>query len=433
MCPSEGLDLEVAPQCTNEDDGTCTMASSSSSSIAVDEEACTDKHGYCDLWAEKGECLINPIYMRNACKRSCWVCVDYGSDERDLMEMYVRMDLGVNQDHSNSEDVKQVIRDMEDYATGTMSDRENYTDYMREKCTNRDMSCARWAVEGLCSIQSKYMFSNCLLACRKCHIIEDIERCQRKDDDYQKNRMSVFQNGHIHAIFENILSNSDANDEKNNKATVQVIKNDPWILQWDDYLSKEECNHLIDLIENNSNNKVLSWKNQGDDHWGKSFSTMLCDTTSKCAYDKVFEKTVHKISDMLQIPIRNFEYGRFVKYKRGQSQGVHHDYIEEDSWMPSGVRCISILLFLSEVDEGGAEGFPDLDWMFIEPKAGRLVVYTSVLNNNPFRIDSRMTREALPVVKDTSGPKYGLELWVHQGDWIHQETELNCSSSQWNS
>jgi hypothetical protein len=56
------------------------------------EEECHDLHELCHGWASVGECVINPNYMRSACRRSCALCYDerYLSEfTQDKETMYV--------------------------------------------------------------------------------------------------------------------------------------------------------------------------------------------------------------------------------------------------------------------------------------------------------------------------------------------------------
>ena len=53
-------------------------------------EVCEDLHEMCPSWSEKGECMINPIFMQSACRKSCYLCVDIiearrDGDDEDLM------------------------------------------------------------------------------------------------------------------------------------------------------------------------------------------------------------------------------------------------------------------------------------------------------------------------------------------------------------
>lgn len=50
----------------------CTAESCSSAVV----EDCHDLHELCHGWAAAGECVINPNYMRSACRRSCALCYD---------------------------------------------------------------------------------------------------------------------------------------------------------------------------------------------------------------------------------------------------------------------------------------------------------------------------------------------------------------------
>ena len=42
-------------------------------------KACADRDENCDMWAQNGECEINPTYMSDFCKMSCGLCG--GADE----------------------------------------------------------------------------------------------------------------------------------------------------------------------------------------------------------------------------------------------------------------------------------------------------------------------------------------------------------------
>jgi hypothetical protein len=55
---------------------------SDDSSVVVDEE-CKDMHENCPLWAQEGECSMNPKYMTAACRSSCFLCVS----EEDRQEL----------------------------------------------------------------------------------------------------------------------------------------------------------------------------------------------------------------------------------------------------------------------------------------------------------------------------------------------------------
>jgi len=43
--------------------------------LALQHPTCVDNLKYCPLWARRGECFSNPVYMLTTCKKSCNQCV----------------------------------------------------------------------------------------------------------------------------------------------------------------------------------------------------------------------------------------------------------------------------------------------------------------------------------------------------------------------
>ena len=41
----------------------------------IPDSKCVDLHSLCREWADTGECLLNPKYMKAACKYSCLLCL----------------------------------------------------------------------------------------------------------------------------------------------------------------------------------------------------------------------------------------------------------------------------------------------------------------------------------------------------------------------
>lgn len=70
-------------------------------------------------------------------------------------------------------------------------------------------------------------------------------------------------------------------------------------------------------------------------------------------------------------------------------------------------------MYLNEVEAGGGTHFKRLG-ITVLPKAGRVLLWPSVLDENPDAKDPRTHHEALPVEK---GVKYGANAWIHQKDF----------------
>ena len=67
-------------------------------------------------------------------------------------------------------------------------------------------------------------------------------------------------------------------------------------------------------------------------------------------------------------------------------------------------------MYLNDVEEGGGTHFSRLG-ITVKPKTGRVLLWPSVLNEDPNKKDPRTHHEALPVEK---GVKYGANAWIHQ-------------------
>lgn len=70
-------------------------------------------------------------------------------------------------------------------------------------------------------------------------------------------------------------------------------------------------------------------------------------------------------------------------------------------------------MYLNDVEEGGETRFDDLGDsrdLVVTPKLGRVVIWPSVKDEDPFLRDPRTFHEALPVTK---GIKFGANAWFH--------------------
>ncbi|XP_041465843.1 fibrillin-2-like [Lytechinus variegatus] len=82
--------------------------------IDVPHRVCEDQEGHCQDWARRGECEINPTWMRPNCRRSCNACDD------------------------------------------------------DPNCYDSSNNCAEWASDGECGKNESYMTTHCRMSCGLC-------------------------------------------------------------------------------------------------------------------------------------------------------------------------------------------------------------------------------------------------------------------------
>ena len=93
---------------------------------------------------------------------------------------------------------------------------------------------------------------------------------------------------------------------------------------------------------------------------------------------------------------------------------ISHDYIEAHTERNPGPRVLTAYLYLNDVEAGGGTNFPQLD-ITVMPKRGRLLLWPSVLDEDPNKKDYSTTHQALPV---EAGEKYGANGWLHLRNFV---------------
>ena len=108
----------------------------------------------------------------------------------------------------------------------------------------------------------------------------------------------------------------------------------------------------------------------------------------------------------------------------GQFYLTHHDYIEHEQFAIQGPRILTVFMYLNDVEAGGETRFDwfDSNGILVKPKLGRVVLWPSVLDDDPTTIDDRTEHEAMPVVQ---GQKYAANAWFHLRS-REKATEMDC-------
>jgi prolyl 4-hydroxylase len=197
-----------------------------------------------------------------------------------------------------------------------------------------------------------------------------------------------------------------------------VIHDGPWVVTLDDVLSEAECNRLIELGAQLGYARSLDvGEMQFDGTYGSYLNQFRTSTnawcTDECYNDEQVQAAHVRIEQLTGIPTNNSEYWQLLKYEETQEYMQHHDLIEHQIDREPGVRILTIFLYLNNVEAGGGTHFNNLN-ITVTPKLGQVLIWPSVLDENPDARDPRTHHQALPVEK---GIKYGANAWVHQRDF----------------
>ncbi|AET03705.1 putative procollagen-proline dioxygenase [Medicago truncatula] len=225
---------------------------------------------------------------------------------------------------------------------------------------------------------------------------------------------------HINSISHNALRSED-ND---NKRWVQIVSWEPRAFLYHNFLTKKECEHLI-----NTAKPSMQKSSVVDNETGKSKDSSV--RTSSGTFldrggDEIVRNIEKRIADFTFIPVENGESFNVLRYEVGQKYDPHLDYFADDyNTVNGGQRIATMLMYLSDVEEGGETVFPaakgnisSVPWwnelsdcgkkgLSIKPKMGDALLFWSMKPDGT--LDPSSLHGACPVIK---GDKWSCTKWM---------------------
>lgn len=172
---------------------------------------------------------------------------------------------------------------------------------------------------------------------------------------------------------ENVIKTSDG------QAMQIVMRSDiPDIAVIDHFMTTKECDELCELSKDS-----LTKSEVVDDVTGKG--VMHQDRTSKGTYFTIgeyplVEKIEKRISELTNTPVSHGEGIQILNYVNGGEYKPHFDYFPDNdggraNMAQGGQRIITIIMYLNDVDAGGATIFPEIN-LSVYPKKGSAVYFS---------------------------------------------------------
>jgi ShK domain-like len=269
----------------------------------------------------------------------------------------------------------------------------------RRNCHNLHSNCGVRAANGECDTHFSEMITSCPLVCQLCHQKSIYEKCSLANLSSPL-QPYLLSNG-IEQVFQHLLSMEGS--KLLTKASDIGVGNpiDTWILRWDNLFSHKDIEDLLALT------RTLGWKHSRPIATNsiENFGVIRCQSRSASCDEMcqtehgIYRKVLEILADLLPgDAISYMEPLEFIYFDEMESCAEHHDYSREDKWMIPGPRVLSLALTLTVPSEGGALGFPKLDWLSIPPRAGQFLLWPNVLSSDPNKPNLMMTSEALPPI-----------------------------------
>ncbi|KAH9562141.1 hypothetical protein CY35_05G057200 [Sphagnum magellanicum] len=195
--------------------------------------------------------------------------------------------------------------------------------------------------------------------------LKQLEESSRSEIDifHQMDQGSSLNKSTVYSIWKN--------DENARILRIGMVKQEmlnwqPRIILFHNFLSADECDHLINLAR-----PKLAKSTVVDTNTGKAIET--------------------RISVYAMVPVENGELLQVLRYEPGQYYKAHHDYFaDEFNLKRGGQRVATMLMYLSDGVEGGETFFPSVGdkecscggemkrGICVKPKRGDAILFWSV-------------------------------------------------------
>ncbi|KAG1359553.1 Prolyl 4-hydroxylase 5 [Cocos nucifera] len=204
----------------------------------------------------------------------------------------------------------------------------------------------------------------------------------------------------------------------------EVISWEPRAFIFHNFLSKEECEDLINLAKPHMEKSTVV-----DSATGKSKDSRVrtsSGTFLQRGRDKIIRDIEKRIADYTFMPVEHGEGLQVLHYEVGQKYEPHFDYFLDDfNTKNGGQRMATLLMYLSDVEEGGETVFPSakvnsssLPWfnelsecgkegLSVRPKMGDALLFWSMKPDAT--LDPLSLHGGCPVIK---GNKWSATKWI---------------------
>tara|TARA_B100000214_G_C23715460_1_gene511789 strand:- start:73 stop:675 length:603 start_codon:yes stop_codon:yes gene_type:complete len=198
---------------------------------------------------------------------------------------------------------------------------------------------------------------------------------------------------------------------------MKIINKDPLIHTYDNFITDEECEFIINIAKDNLKRaKVSDDTIDISEYRGRTNSVHWVPLHK---YD-LMKKLCLRIAIEIDVPFKHFESFQIIHYTKGQEYQYHYDaYDRNDKEQYKkycemrGNRLKTVLCYLNDVSSGGGTGFDSIQGreepLIVEPKKGRMILFQNVRPDGSLHKESR--HAGLPV---EDGEKWAFNLWVRE-------------------
>ena len=195
---------------------------------------------------------------------------------------------------------------------------------------------------------------------------------------------------------------------------MQKLSDDPTIYTIENYITLEECEHMINISKDKIAPSLVSGSKSG--YISKGRTGQNCWISHD--HDHITSNIAERISNEVGISLKNTEAFQVIYYDVDQEYKQHYDSWDFDNSERSirnmkygGQRMVTALVYLNDVEEGGGTKFTKLG-KEVKAEKGKLLIFHNVIKGT--NIKHKMSEHAgMPVLK---GEKWAFNLWFREQD-----------------
>lgn len=198
------------------------------------------------------------------------------------------------------------------------------------------------------------------------------------------------------------------------KVSVLMAMRHPQIVLFGDFLSKDECDRLVETARPRMQRSLTTDIRTGADkvdavRTSRGMFFSRGETPLVAAIEA-------RIARLLRWPLENGEHLQLLHYRPGERYEPHYDYFDPNGagtaavLSRGGQRVATFLMYLREPERGGETTFPDLGLQFAAKRGSAL--FFSYPNAHP----SSMTRHGGAPV--TAGEKWVATKWLREREFV---------------
>ena len=215
-------------------------------------------------------------------------------------------------------------------------------------------------------------------------------------------------------------------------ATKSFISEDPLVYTINNFITNDECEHMIEISKDKIEPALVSGEKEGFISNGRTGKNCWI----KHDHDNITLNIAKKIANEVNIPLVNAESFQVIYYDKTQEYKQHYDGWLFDGSEKSkrnmkagGQRMLTSLVYLNNVEQGGGTKFTKID-KEVNAEKGKLLIFSNVHKGTNKRHELS-EHAGMPVLE---GEKWAFNLWFREQDrsieYVYEDISKNEKNNQ---